>query len=131
MIYFVVTSVFLAVAALALFIYFLMAFRRFQEQKWAKRHQYFIPTVAALALFGLVAFGLAPRTFDSIDMVRGNYMVVTVELEELRFPQTVVTADGSVYQYSRVEESLQVAKTYLIHIAPRTQFAVQFDLIER
>lgn len=131
MIYFAVVTGILLLICLVLLILFFKAYGRFLHRKWTKVSQYFVPTILALAIFVISAFFLAPRCFDLIDIARGHYEVHTVQIKTLEFPQVLLTDKGERYHFSRLEIEPKQGKTYQIYLAPRTQFVVQFLLIER
>ncbi len=130
MVYFIIITVVTCALALVLFLLFLRSFNIYLKKTWKKAWHYFQPTIFALLLLILLAFVVAPRLFDSLDMARGQYEVVNAKVVEIRLPQTVVLENGDEFTYSRLEEQLTENTTYSIKIAPRTEFAISFEVIE-
>lgn len=127
---FLIVTLILSIITLALFVGYLYLVKRYKSEKCKHVWEYFIPSLASLALAGLVLFGLTPYLLDSIDLITNNTLVRNIVVEDVVGLKSVDTIDGERFGYSPFEDEPEAQGNYQVSMTRRTNFTYNYIELE-
>ncbi len=104
--------------------------KRNSERRWKKAWQYFLPSLAALAVIIVLLRFILPMSLDLIDLKRDKYKVETHTVEILESSVKLNLDGQEKAYYSGWETDVIEGKTYLIYRMNRTGFCLRFIPLE-
>ena len=104
--------------------------RRNNERRWKKAWQYFLPSMAALAIIIILLKFILPMSMDLIDFKRDKYTVETRTVESIESSLKLSLDGKENAYYSMWDTDVREGKTYLIYRMNRSGFCIRFIPLE-
>lgn len=109
------------------------AFSRSLDRNYARRNKrpvsYLAPVFLSLFLIYFSVDYTAPRLFDAVVLLSGNYEVQEVTMTENQIHWSALIVDGQSYYYNRFQIKPKPATRYNLTALPNSHHVVKLELI--